>query len=171
MIDDAPMDADELDGLDGLLRRVDPDRWLSSRFIGDPARRINEDFLRILRFFRIHAAYGQGEPDRNAVEACIAARDGLASLSAERLRMEMLKLVVAKGAADALVDMDDGGLLGRITAGVSYHGPFANMVEAERMLGFADVRLWTLTSETSNMSSPPSARRCATRSFTTSCWP
>ena len=62
--------------------------------------------------------------------------------------MEMLKLVVAKGAADALIEMEDGGLLGAITAGVSYHGPFANMVEAERMLGFtADAirRLGALT--------------------------
>jgi phytoene synthase len=48
MIDDAPMDADELDGLDGLLRRVDPDRWLSSRFIGDPA--IREDVLAIYAY-------------------------------------------------------------------------------------------------------------------------
>jgi phytoene synthase len=35
MIDDAPMDAPELDDLDDLVRRVDPDRWLSSRFVGD----------------------------------------------------------------------------------------------------------------------------------------
>jgi phytoene synthase len=48
MIDDAPMDAEELDGLDGLLRRVDPDRWLSSRFIGDPA--IRDDVLAIYAF-------------------------------------------------------------------------------------------------------------------------
>jgi len=48
MIDDALMDADELDGLDGLLRRVDPDRWLSSRFIADPATR--EDVLAIYAY-------------------------------------------------------------------------------------------------------------------------
>lgn len=105
------------------------------RFIGDPAQRIAEDYLRILRFFRIHAAYGEGAPDDAAMAACIAARDGLASLSAERVRMEMLKLVVARGAADVLVAMDDGGLLARITGGVSYHGAFANMIEAERVLG------------------------------------
>jgi tRNA nucleotidyltransferase/poly(A) polymerase len=131
------------------------------RFIGDPARRIKEDFLRILRFFRIHAAYGQGEPDRDAVDACIAARDGLASLSAERLRMEMLKLVVAKGAADALVEMDDGGLLGAITAGVSYHGPFANMVEMERMLGFAADGIRRLGALT--VATPEDAKRLSVR--------
>ncbi|MGH6908933.1 MAG: squalene/phytoene synthase family protein [Phenylobacterium sp.] len=48
MIDDALMDADELDGLDGLLRRVDPDRWLSSRFIADPVTR--EDVLAIYAY-------------------------------------------------------------------------------------------------------------------------
>src|SRR6266704_3093910 len=65
------------------------------RFIGDPNLRIAEDYLRILRFFRIHAAYGAGEPDRDGYLACIRARDGLATLSAERIRMEMLKLLVA----------------------------------------------------------------------------
>jgi len=105
------------------------------RFIGEPARRIAEDYLRILRFFRIQAAYGNGNLDEPAMHACIAARDGLDSLSAERIRAEMIKLLVARGAADMLVAMDDAGFLMRITAGVSYHGAFANMVEAERILG------------------------------------
>jgi len=131
------------------------------RFIGEPARRIAEDFLRILRFFRIHAAYGEGEPDRAAMQACVAAREGLALLSAERVRMEMLKLVVAKGAADALVAMEDSGLLGRITAGVSYHGPFANMIEAERMLGFAADPIRRLGALT--VATPEDAKRLSVR--------
>src|SRR5580692_1878276 len=77
------------------------------RFIGEPDQRIAEDYLRILRFFRIHAAYGSGEPDRSGYLACIAARGGLASLSAERVRMEMLKLMVAQGAAGAVVAMSE----------------------------------------------------------------
>jgi poly(A) polymerase len=52
------------------------------RFIGDPNLRIAEDYLRILRFFRIHAAFGAGEADRAGYLACISARDGLATLSA-----------------------------------------------------------------------------------------
>ena len=104
------------------------------RFIGEPSRRIAEDYLRILRFFRIHAAYGAGEPDRAGYLACIAGRDGLADLSAERIRMEMLKLVVAPGAAAALVAMDDAGLLQRIVAGAVYHGPLAQMIDAEQAL-------------------------------------
>ncbi len=107
------------------------------RFIGEPSQRIAEDSLRILRFFRIHAAYGEGAPDRAGYEACIAGRDGLAELSAERIRTEMLKLMVAKGAAEALVAMDDAGLLLRLTAGVVYHGAFANMILAEQQMGLA----------------------------------
>src|SRR3979490_3235787 len=92
------------------------------RFIGDAGERIAEDYLRILRFFRIHAAYGAGELDRAGYLACIRARAGLASLSAERVRMEMLKLVVAEGAATAAVAMTDAGLLPAIFGGVAYTG-------------------------------------------------
>jgi len=106
------------------------------RFIGDPDRRIAEDYLRILRFFRIHAAFGAGEPDREGYLACIRARAGLASLSAERVRMEMLKLMVAKGAAVAVTAMADGGLLLPIFGGVAYTGPLKVMISAERMLGW-----------------------------------
>src|SRR5256885_5073379 len=107
------------------------------RFIGDAGERIAEDYLRILRFFRFHAAYGAGEPDRAGYLACIAGRSGLAALSAERVRMEMLKLMVAEGAATAVIAMVDGGLLPTIFGGVAYTGPFAAMVALERRLGFA----------------------------------
>src|SRR6201981_742650 len=62
------------------------------RFIGDPRQRIEEDYLRILRFFRIHAAFGAGEIDRAGYLACIRARSGLARLSDERVRVEILEL-------------------------------------------------------------------------------
>ena len=110
------------------------------RFIGDAGQRIAEDYLRILRFFRMHAAYGAGEPDRAGYLACIAGRAGLASLSAERVRMEMLKLVVAEGAAVAVQAMADAGLLLPIFGGVTYTGPFAAMIAAERALGLAAER-------------------------------
>ena len=105
------------------------------RFIGDAGQRIAEDYLRILRFFRIHAAYGAGEPDRAGYLACISGRAGLASLSAERVRMEMLKLMVAEGAAVAVIAMADAGLLLPIFGGVTYTGPFAAMIAAERAAG------------------------------------
>src|ERR1700730_10860190 len=106
------------------------------RFIGDPDQRIAEDYLRILRFFRIHAAFGAGEPDRAGYLACIRAREGLATLSAERVRMEMLKLMVAQGAAGAVAAMADGGLLLPIIGGVAYTGPLRAMVSAEGTLGW-----------------------------------
>ena len=121
---------DHVGGLDDIAaRRV--------RFIGDPNQRIAEDYLRILRFFRIHAAYGAGEPDRAGYLACIGARAGLAMLSAERVRLEMLKLMVAEGAAGAVAAMVDGGLLLPIFGGVGYAGPFRTMISVERTLGLA----------------------------------
>ncbi len=107
------------------------------RFIGDAAQRIAEDYLRILRFFRMHAAYGAGAPDRTGYLACIAGRAGLSSLSAERVRMEMLKLLVADGAEGAVTAMADAGLLLAIVGGVTYTGPFAAMISAEQALGLA----------------------------------
>ena len=107
------------------------------RFIGDAHQRIAEDYLRILRFFRMHAAYGAGAPDRVGYLACIAGRAGLAHLSAERMRMEMLKLLVADGAEGAVSAMADAGLLLTIVGGVTYVGPFAAMISAERALGLA----------------------------------
>jgi poly(A) polymerase len=119
---------DYVGGLDDIAtRRV--------RFIGDAAQRIAEDYLRILRFFRMHAAFGTGEVDRVGYLACIAGRAGLATLSAERIRMEMLKLLVADGATGAVTAMADAGLLQPFFAGVAYIGPFAAMIAAERDLG------------------------------------
>src|SRR6476646_6192442 len=105
------------------------------RFIGDANQRIAEDYLRILRFFRMHAAYGEGEPDRTGYLACIGGRAGLSNLSAERVRMEMLKLLIAEGAAAAAVAMTDAGLLSAILGGVAYTGTFAAMIAGERLLG------------------------------------
>jgi len=107
------------------------------RFIGDAGQRIAEDYLRVLRFFRMHAAYGAGAPDRESYLACIAGRAGLSNLSAERVRMEMLKLLVAVGAEGAVTAMADAGLLQTIIGGVAYLGPFAGMISAERTLGLA----------------------------------
>src|SRR3954454_14309853 len=119
-VDAAGVVHDHVGGLDDIAaKRV--------RFIGDPNQRLAEDYLRILRFFRIHAAYGAGEPDRAGYLACIAARAGLATLSAERVRMEMLKLVVAEEAGGAVQAMADAGLLLPIFGAVTYTGTFTAM--------------------------------------------
>src|SRR6202023_2434511 len=117
-VDAAGVVHDHVGGLDDIAaRRV--------RFIGDPGQRISEDYLRILRFFRIHAAHGAGEPDRAGYLACISGRAGLATLSAERMRVEMLKLMVAEGAAGAITAMADGGLSLRNLGGLPYTGMVA----------------------------------------------
>jgi len=65
------------------------------RFVGDPATRIAEDYLRALRFFRFHARYGSGEPDTAALAAIAAAVPGLARLSAERVWSELKRVLAA----------------------------------------------------------------------------
>jgi poly(A) polymerase len=105
------------------------------RFIGDPAVRIAEDYLRILRFFRFHAAYGHGEPDAAAVQACVAARDGLETLSRERVRMELLKILTAAGAGLVLTVMSESGLLGAVLGGVALLAAFVRMAAIEQALG------------------------------------
>jgi len=111
------------------------DRWV--RFIGDPATRIAEDYLRILRFFRFHAAYGHGAPDAAGLHACIEARAGLERLSRERVRMELLKLLIARGAEPVLWSMAESGLLLPVLGGVVLIPTFAAMQACEQTLGLA----------------------------------
>jgi poly(A) polymerase len=121
---------DYVDGLaDIAARRV--------RFIGDAATRIAEDYLRILRFFRFHAAYGEGAPDPDGVAACIDARAGLDQLSRERIRTEMLKLLVARHAVPSLAVMTEAGLLEQVLGGVPLLASFANMIKLEAALGLS----------------------------------
>jgi len=105
------------------------------RFIGDPKQRIEEDYLRILRFFRFHASYAAGHPDPAGLAACIAGRDGLEQLSRERVRAELLKLLLAPRAAPTLTAMADSGLLLRVLGGVPYVAGFENMAKVEAEIG------------------------------------
>jgi poly(A) polymerase len=104
------------------------------RFIGDPARRIAEDYLRILRFFRFHASHAQGPLDPAGLHACIAAREGLRTLSRERVRLELMKLLVAPYAVATLAAMADAGLIELLLGGVPLLASFANMVKVETAL-------------------------------------
>ena len=95
---------DFTDGYRDILRR-------KVIFVGDPAQRIEEDYLRILRFFRFHARYGEGAPDEAGLRACLRLKSGLDGLSAERIRQEMFKLMAAKGAVPTLKLMAETGIL------------------------------------------------------------
>lgn len=80
-------------------------------FVGNPADRIREDYLRILRFFRFHGCYGEGPPDQAALAACSAAAAGLQTLSRERITQEILKILGLERAAETLALMDDAQVL------------------------------------------------------------
>lgn len=79
------------------------------RFIGDPVRRIGEDYLRILRYFRFLAQFN-AEPDAATLDACRSGSDGLSRLSLDRTRRELFKLVESDNAVHGLTAMNDAGL-------------------------------------------------------------
>jgi tRNA nucleotidyltransferase/poly(A) polymerase len=105
------------------------------RFIGEPDRRIAEDRLRILRFFRFHAQYGRGALDREGLSASIRARNGLRDLSAERIGQEMRRLAVADRAAETVSEMQDAGILPIVLGGIGYVAPIRRLQAFETALG------------------------------------
>lgn len=80
------------------------------RFIGDAGERIQEDYLRILRYFRFYAYYGQGEPHAATLEACKKYAAKIKTLSMERIRTEILKLLNAPLPLVALQKMEETGI-------------------------------------------------------------
>ena len=124
---DFTMNALYLDG-DGRLydpagRGVADARVRCVRFIGDANKRIEEDYLRVLRFFRFYAHYGKHFNDQD-YHACISAQKQLRSLSGERVGTEMVKLLQGDFAYEALSLMHDGGMLGEILRCVPHMGRF-----------------------------------------------
>ena len=81
------------------------------RFVGPPATRIAEDYLRILRFFRFHAAYGAGAPDPATLAAIRDGVAGLAILSVERVWSELQRILAAPDPAGAVALMAELGVL------------------------------------------------------------
>jgi len=115
------------------------------RFIGDPLRRIAEDHLRILRFFRFHARFGRGRPDPAALAACAARANDLMALSRERVRDELLKLLCAPGAVATIALMIAHGILAPVLPDATRVDDLARLVAHERALGEACVPLRRLT--------------------------
>lgn len=108
------------------------------RFIGEAEKRIAEDHLRILRFFRFFAWYGSGRPDAEGLRACAKARDSLASLSAERVWAETKKLLSAPDPGRALLWMRQAGVLTAILPETEKWGIDAipGLVGAEGVFGW-----------------------------------
>lgn len=81
------------------------------RFIGNAGQRIKEDYLRILRFFRFYSIFGKGEIDAKALKACIENKDGIKTLSIERIRDELGKILMTSNAVKTLQIMFDNEIL------------------------------------------------------------
>lgn len=100
-------------------------------FVGDAGERLREDHLRSLRFFRFLAWYGRGEPDAEAVAAITRLRDKVASLAAERISSELLKLLAAEDPRAAVALMAETGVLGVVLPGALDLARLAGLVEIE----------------------------------------
>ena len=102
------------------------------KFIGIASGRIEEDYLRILRFFRFWAWYGDPNLgiDPDGLAACAGLQPGLDGVSKERIGAELLKLLAAPHPAPALAAMEATGILMRIIPGATARG-VALLVELE----------------------------------------
>ncbi|MGA7326149.1 MAG: CCA tRNA nucleotidyltransferase [Rhodomicrobium sp.] len=116
------------------------------RFIGDPHERIREDYLRILRFFRFSAGYAVGEFDREGIKAAVQERLGLLQLSRERIRMELLRILVTRRASEAIEIMDESGLLLLLLGGVSRRARFDQLCRIEEALNLVPDPIFRLGS-------------------------
>ncbi len=122
---------DPLGGYQDLLSR-------NVRFIGEASQRIEEDYLRILRFFRFFARYGEGRPDGDGLKACARLKDGISSLSVERVWMELKKILGVSDPSRALLWMRTTGVLTQTLPesekwGIDF---IADLVSAEQDLGW-----------------------------------
>ena len=145
---------DTVGGLEDLnARRV--------RFIGKAEDRIVEDYLRILRFFRFTSAYAEGEPDARGLAACLALKDGLKQLSAERIGAEVMKFIVTPRACEIADTMHSGGIFEIIAGHAAKPENLVHLQAIERALGEAPDAIARLT--TLLVTTPDQARALAQR--------
>ncbi len=117
---------DYFDGLEDLGHGI-------VRFVGDARARIDEDLLRLLRFFRFYALFGRPPPDPDALAACRAKAAGIRLLSGERVRVEIFRTLMAPDPADVLQLMADHGILAHVL-------PEAGNVGRLRLMSWLDTR-------------------------------
>ncbi|WP_435257117.1 CCA tRNA nucleotidyltransferase [Thioclava sp. FR2] len=117
---------DPLNGLPDLIAR-------QVRFVGNASERIQEDYLRILRFFRFHAYYGREDQgiDPAGLAACAEYSAGIETLSKERVGAEMRKLLLAPNPVPSVSIMAVAGVLARVLPGANPKalGPFLDLCE------------------------------------------
>ena len=128
---------------------LDPARGLPDlqsrtlRFVGTPADRIREDYLRILRFFRFLAWYADHAAP-GTIEAITAERDGLPRVSAERIGAEMRKLLAAPDPAPALALMAETGVLSQVLPQAD-PTPMPALIAAEAAHGARSSTSWPMS--------------------------
>lgn len=91
------------------------------RFIGNPDERIKEDYLRIMRFFRFYSIFSKQAINKDALKACVNNKDGLRTLSIERVRDELFKLLVTPRAAETMQIIFDNDILSYFLPNKSIH--------------------------------------------------
>ncbi|VAV94406.1 CCA tRNA nucleotidyltransferase [hydrothermal vent metagenome] len=109
------------------------------RFIGDADKRITEDALRILRFFRFAAQIGQGDLDPAGLEACVRNKHSIDRLSGERLAQELFKTLAAENLLPIIKVMVECGILKNILPDFRELGHFNAFVRLEQKLGRCDI--------------------------------
>ena len=102
------------------------------RFVNDPSERIKEDYLRILRYFRFYAWYGEGKAmDKPALDACRELKDGLKQLSVERIWSELKKLLLAPSPHRTVNTMLINGILEKLLPEASNSEGLQLLVDVE----------------------------------------
>ena len=104
------------------------------RFVGDPATRIAEDVLRVLRYYRFEARFGTGIGDTAARAACRAAAPLLPKLSAERVAQELLRLLSVPDPVPALRMMQEDGMLAAVLPEATRLDRLERLIALEPML-------------------------------------
>ena len=109
------------------------------RFIGEPLKRIAEDHLRILRFFRFHARFGKGKPDPASLAACTERANDLMALSRERIADELLKLMALPDPSETVEIMNACHIFRPVLPEIDAdaHPRVASLVRSETQAGIA----------------------------------
>jgi poly(A) polymerase len=130
------------------------------RFIGDPAARIREDYLRILRLFRFHAWFGKGALDEAALAAAASEKSGLQRLSGERVQKEILRLLEAADPVPVLTAMKQAGILAEVLPGDVNLPRLAGLIAAAKDAGVTRAPVLSLAAL---LAGPQEARETASR--------
>ena len=105
------------------------------RFIGNPDKRIKEDYLRILRYFRFLALLDKSEPDEAIIEIIKSNTDGLSVVSKERRWDELRAILNLPNPSIAISSMSKIGLMDKYFNRTNINDAFSNLLEIESRIG------------------------------------